>query len=746
MMTDPRMGRLQEGYSSNPLHTSHMAVAAVKALQGCAPDATAEQCGPRSYLDPSAVAALGKHYAAYGASRGGLNGGEAAVGNRTLHDVYLRPWRAMAAAGLRACMPSHNAVLDVPAHASRWLIEDTLRGTFGFEGVALSDCNDIGVINDFRFSTNATDAAAIALRAGVTWDLQCGNDPDHWSYNKLAAALSDGLVDEDTLDSAVEKVLTLKFANGLFDQRKLVSPADIAVVHTFLDNPSHRALARTAAQQAMVLLVNNPLPPTGAPRAVAGACPGFARLSDTVVGTNGPAYRRHLGVASEVACCMLCSSDRACTAYTFEGAELGCYLKNAKNGSGTRRQSGAMSGRRGTANASPALPWKRLPKKIALIGPTAGGNCEESVIGSYSLEGADVVCIDRALTEAGVNFTTSGAIDLRIGSVTEAELSVSDTRAIASAVAAVQDPAAEAAIVVLGDLTGSVCGEWGDRDDLTLQGAQLPLLKAVVAAAEARNANTSAGSPAFAVVAVLTHGRPQSFGPEVGGGGEVLLGKLSALISAWRPGEEFGHALLDLLLGNVSPSGKLPNSWPRTVGHVHSGSSPWLQPVAGKWISNNRGPQDGDGRRYDPYSASNYDPTPLFRFGFGLSYTTFSLSGLVVKPSVGTEGPALWEVAVQLTNTGGMLGAEVMQVYVEDPRGLPFIPYWKRLVAFKRVELAAGASAIVSIPVLRDDVAQYGPDPASGELELTLYPGEYTLSVGTDSETVQLSSAVEVPP
>ena len=95
MMTDPRFGRLQEGYSSNPLLTSHLAQAAVRALQGCAANATAATCGPNAYLNASGVGALGKHYAAYGASEGGLNGGPAAISNRTLHEVFLRPWKAM---------------------------------------------------------------------------------------------------------------------------------------------------------------------------------------------------------------------------------------------------------------------------------------------------------------------------------------------------------------------------------------------------------------------------------------------------------------------------------------------------------------------------------------------------------------------------------------------------------------------------------------------------------------------------
>ncbi len=93
---------------------------------------------------------------------------------------------------------------------------------------------------------------------------------------------------------------------------------------------------------------------------------------------------------------------------------------------------------------------------------------------------------------------------------------------------------------------------------------------------------------------------------------------VDALLAAFRPGEEFGNAVVNLLTGAVSPSGKLAQSWPRTVGHVGSGSSPWLQAVRGKWIANERGEVDADGRRYDPYASTATEaPTPLFYFGYG---------------------------------------------------------------------------------------------------------------------------------
>ena len=173
LWTDPRFGRLQEGYSENPFLTATLGMEAVLGLQH-------NVTTPSDYLDNVSVASLGKHYAAYGAATGGLNGGPASVDRRMLFEVYLRPWSALASVGMRACMPAHNTVLGVPCHANEYLLKDVLRERFGFRGVALSDCNDIGVLVDYRYAANASHAASLALKAGVDWDLQCGTDPEQW--------------------------------------------------------------------------------------------------------------------------------------------------------------------------------------------------------------------------------------------------------------------------------------------------------------------------------------------------------------------------------------------------------------------------------------------------------------------------------------------------------------------------------------------------------------------------------------
>ena len=269
-------------------------------------------------------------------------------------------------------------------------------------------------------------------------------------------------------------------------------------------------------------------------------------------------------------------------------------------------------------------------------------------------------------------------------------------------------------------------------------GSQLELLEAV-------------SSVAAKTIVVLVHGRPQTFGA-----GNYALDGVDALFAAWRPGEEFGNAMTSLLFGRVSPSGKLAQSWPRSVGHIGSGSNPWLQRVRGKWLARQKGARDPDGRAYDNYlSSQTQAPTPLFYFGHGLSYSLVSYEKIeIVKPvkpvaagsanSVDSDD-TLWLVRVTLKNIGNMLMTEVVQIYVEDPVGLPFVPFWKRLIGFARVILSPEETKTVEVKILRDDVSMYEAPPSDAEAPvLTLFPGQYKVTAGGSSYNTTLSTTVEV--
>jgi hypothetical protein len=362
-------------------------------------------------------------------------------------------------------------------------------------------------------------------------------------------------------------------------------------------------------------------------------------------------------------------------------------------------------------NKDNALPLGSLTgKKIALLGPTASSECNCSdatnvVMGSYSLPGAHVVTLDEAFRNASAIVTWKPGMRSAAGIPGTGE----DSQLLQEAVDAAKT--ADVAVLMLGDVQGSgtgACGEWNDRDNLDLQGGQLSLLEAVADVAKK-------------TIVILVHGRPQTFGP-----GNVILDKVDGMFATFRPGEEFGHAMVSLMSGEISPSGKLAQSWPQNVGQIGGGSNPWLQAVRGKWVANKKTDFDADGRWYDAYQSSPDKPVPLFYFGHGLSYTSFTYKSLHVTTDTKNDD-ILWNVAVTLRNSGNVAATEIVQVYVQDPVGLPFVPYWKRLIGFQRVYLIAGAEATVNIDILSDDVGQYSNDDTP---VLTLYPGMYQITAG----------------
>ena len=215
-------------------------------------------------------------------------------------------------------------------------------------------------------------------------------------------------------------------------------------------------------------------------------------------------------------------------------------------------------------------------------------------------------------------------------------------------------------------------------------------------------------------------------------------------IWAGRPGEEGGNAIVNLFVGNFNPSGKLNANWPRSVGHVGSGSVPWYQSVRGKWVANARGESDADGRVYDNYVDDDVNPpTPLFYFGSGLSFTKFTFSDLQVvdggNDRCTESGGTLVTVSFNVTNVGSVDGAVVCQVYVADPVGgamVNVVRPWKRLAGFTKTFVRAGESVQGSVVLAFDDLAWSGDGSGSGKENLSernVVSGEYTFSVGASS-------------
>ncbi|HTX06144.1 MAG TPA: glycoside hydrolase family 3 N-terminal domain-containing protein [Steroidobacteraceae bacterium] len=261
---DPRWGRIEETFGEDPYIASRMGIAEVRGLQG--------ESLP---LGPGRVFATLKHMAGYGVPEAGTNVGPAEITRRTLLQMYLPAFHAaIREANAQVVMASYNEIGGIPSHANHWMLTDLLRKEWGFKGVVLSDYEGIEQLDSLHHvAGNLTDAAAMSLNAGVDDDM-----PDGEAFAHLPQALAQGKVTQAAIDTAVRRVLRLKFLAGLFEHPY----ADARYAEKITDDAEARALAVKAAQESIVLLKNDGTLPLSAHRirtlAVIGPNAGVARL------------------------------------------------------------------------------------------------------------------------------------------------------------------------------------------------------------------------------------------------------------------------------------------------------------------------------------------------------------------------------------------------------------------------------------------------------------------------------------
>jgi beta-glucosidase len=240
---DARWGRIEETYGEDPYLVGELGVAAVKGFQG---DGVPLESGlPRGH-----VYATLKHMTGHGQPESGTNVGPAEISERVLRETFFPPFEAaIRRAGAAAVMPSYNEIDGVPSHANRWLLQDILRGEFGFKGAVASDYEGIEQLVELHHVEPDLQSAAVrALNAGVDFDL-----PDGEAYRKLPEALAAGRVTQAQIDDAVRRMLRMKFQAGLFENPY----ADAAYAEQITNNAEARALAEEAARRTTVLLKND---------------------------------------------------------------------------------------------------------------------------------------------------------------------------------------------------------------------------------------------------------------------------------------------------------------------------------------------------------------------------------------------------------------------------------------------------------------------------------------------------------
>ena len=351
-------------------------------------------------------------------------------------------------------------------------------------------------------------------------------------------------------------------------------------------------------------------------------------------------------------------------------------------------------------NDGDLLPLRKDLKTIAVIGPNA--DHVRNQLGDYT---ARVVLQEVVTVLEGIRAAVSPGT--RVIHVKGCDVIGDGTDEIAEAAAAARG--ADVAVVVVGenewqapDRQGT-SGEAFDSATLELTGRQEELVQAVQAT----------GTP---TVVVLINGRPLAV--------RWIAEHVPALVEAWVPGERGGEAVADILFGDHDPEGRLPVTIPRHVGQLPVAYD--FKPSKAYWL------KDGWGKPY-----ADLDPTPLFAFGHGLTYTTFVYSNLRLSaPWIGPGGEV--EVQVDVENSGARPGHEVVQLYLRDPVASVVVPV-QRLRGFEKVALGPGEQRTVSFRVGPEELALL-----DAQLQWVVEPGVFEVAIGSSSRQIHLEGRFEV--
>jgi beta-glucosidase len=355
-------------------------------------------------------------------------------------------------------------------------------------------------------------------------------------------------------------------------------------------------------------------------------------------------------------------------------------------------------------NEGGVLPLAKTAKSIAVIGPLADSKAD--IMGSWSLAGhpADSVTVldgmRKRFSAATVTYTTGVEIEREQPSIFDEQFASPKPKMTTDAERDAEFAHAldlvkksDVSVLVLGELQ-SMSGERASRQSLDLPGKQEQLLEAAVAT----------GKP---VVLVLLNARPLNI--------TWASEHVPAILEAWYPGTEGGNSIAEMLAGDVNPGGKLPVSWPRAVGQVpvyyaHNLSQIPEAPYTRYW--------DGSSR-------------PLYPFGYGLSYTKFTVSHLTVSGASVASGGKL-QVSVDVENTGSRDGDEVVQLYTHERAASMSRPI-RELKGFERVSVKAGSKRTVTLTLDTKDLGFWSPATHRWSIE----PGDFDVWVGDDADAVE---------
>ena len=675
---DPRWGRGQETYGEDPYLTSRIGVAFVTGLQGDDP----------TYLK---TVSTSKHYAVHSGPEVLRHRFNVPVSPHDLADTYTPAFRATILEGRAdSVMCAYNSVRGEPACANHFLF-DTLRNKWGFRGYVVSDCWAISDLHQGHgFVLTLEQAAALAVKAGT--DLSCGPE-----FGALPFAVKNRLLANEDIDRAVKRLFEARFRLGMFDPPERVPWSKLSIADN--DTPAHRQLALEAAHKSMVLLKNdrNTLPLKSSVKTIAVIGPNADSLPVLLGNYNGnpSSYTTILeGLRKRFRNAKILTALGSPVTETSAVILPSEYLRTG----GRNSQPGLNGEYFANVNLSGSAVLKRTDANVDFewnnVSPGPGvpagnysvrwtGELVPPVDGDYRLggstDGGYRIYLDgkKFVDDSGPHGarTMTTLVHLQAGHAYPIRMEYFHTWWEATARLLWLPPnlsqeavnaarKADVVIAVVG-ITPQFEGEesdssdpgffGGDRLDLNLPRPQQELLESVAAT----------GKP---LIVVLTSGSALAV--------NWAQQHAAAILEAWYPGEEGGTAVADVLSGEYNPAGRLPVTFYQSVVQL---------PPFGNYSM--------AGRTYRYFTEP-----PLYPFGYGLSFSSFSYSDAKVSPAqVAADGTVT--VSVGVTNTSSLPGDEVVQLYLAHP-GVDGAPI-RALAGFRRIRLDAAASETVNFP-LRD--------------------------------------------
>jgi beta-glucosidase len=649
-LRDPRWGRNEEGYAEDPWLTGVIATAYGLGLSGDHP----------RHLKTAPTL---KHFLAYNNETDRCTT-SSNLPPRVLHDYELPAFRAPIEAGAAvAVMPSYNLVNGRPAHLSP-LINNALREWTTDDLLVVSDAYAPGNLSGLQqYCADGPTAYAVALRAGVDSFTQDDKNSAP-SIEKLTEALDRGLLAEADIDTAVRHALAIRFRLGEFDPVELDPYRNLEP--DLVNCPAHRRLAQEAARQSIVLLkhechvlplsapsikrvaVVGPLANTLSEDWYAGTLPYQITALDGIVERLGAERVEYCEGVDRIAVRVAGS-----TSYLSIGEDAVLRTSSGADEFDLFDWGGDACALRSVRNGRHLT----VTEDGALVADQPGPNGWEVKQTFRLVEVADGVRLLHLNSGRFLHVDATGAVSLQ-ESATSFEVEVLRNGAAQAAEVAAR---ADVAIVVVGNHPMVNGRETEDRADLELPRAQDRLIRAVHAA----NSRT---------VLVMTSSYPFAVG--------WAQQNLPALLWSAHGGQEYGRALADVLFGDADPAGRLTQTWYHSAADLP------------------------DLLDYDIIATDAtylyYRGMPLYPFGHGLSYTTFTYGDLrLSSASIPADGSL--QVTFTVTNTGDRGGNEVVQLYTHQQRSRVKQPL-RQLRGFQRLSLLPGESTEVELTIAAADL------------------------------------------